>query len=1427
MSSHFKNYVLGIDVGSVSVKAALLDGAGNVIKATYDRHHGRPVETVSAALGRLFFDTAMKKELCVAVTGSGGKLLGQIFGVEFVNEVIAQARATEKFHPEIRTVIEIGGEDSKLITLKPSRSRKGKLDVEDFSMNASCAAGTGSFLDQQASRLGVSIEGEFSRLALKSKKPPRIAGRCSVFAKSDMIHLQQIGTPDYDIIAGLCYAFVRTFKSDIAKGKKLDKPVSFHGGVAANDAIIKAFRDVFKLSEAELIRPEYFAEMGAIGAALVAIEKKTGSDGFCGKYFGLIQRYLEGRTPPESLLAPLIKHPGEIPEASASRSYQIGEAGRLDAYIGIDVGSLSTNVVAVDSNGKVIAWRYLKTAGRPLEAVKQGMKEIGDEAGSFIRVVGIGTTGSGRYLTGDFVGADVVKNEITAQARAAIHYDKNVDTIFEIGGQDSKYVSIDGGVVVDFEMNKACAAGTGSFLEEQAEKLGLNIIDEFGNLAFEAKCPGCFGDRCTVFMETDLVCHQQQGISRDNLVAGLAYSIVLNYLNKVVGDRRIGDRIFFQGGVASNKAVVRAFEKVLDKKIIVPPYHDVTGAIGAAILAKEAVGREGGRNFKGFDLSNRTYKSEPFTCQGCANFCEVRKITFGEERPLYYGARCERYEINDEKKERAKSIPDLFSIRDRLLFAQYEEDKKKSVSQDAKRKRIGIPRVLQFYELFPFWYTFFKNLDFEVVLSPVTNPALIHESVENITADTCFPIKIIHGHILELARSRVDYIFFPAIINMKRSNPKMELNYNCPLVQAAPYIARGAAGHEAARSIRWITTPIFFQRGSRHIESVLNSIGKELGCGKADIRAAYRKAEEAQESFYRALKDAGREAISLIGKDKKAAVIMSRPYNGCDPAMNLGVPKKLRDLGVMAIPFDFLPLDEVDISDEHPNMFWRYGQRLIAGARFIKEHPELNAIYISNFKCGPDSFILHYVRKTFDKFPYLQLEIDEHSADAGVVTRLEAFFDSLENAKGKKEGVSKDKRALISKHTFKGRVIYVPYMSDHAFPISAGIRHFGMRTEILPESDDRTIEIGRRYSSGKECFPFAVTTGDILKKCWEKDFDPKRSAFFIPDANGPCRFGQYNRMHRIILDELGFKDVALFSPNSKTSYSEFGENAIAVRRMAWWAMVATDILQKLRAETRPYELVQGETNRVYADCLNRLTREFEQGAKALDPVMRSIKEEFARIPRDRSRRKPLIGVVGEIFVRVNRFSNDSILERIEALGGEAWLASFSEWIFYLNHRVMEDGLWDRNLPHFLEGFIKDWVQRYDEHRLLRPFRSMWYESLDEPPIKKVIDNAAPFLTPAFGGEAILSIGKAIEFIRHGASGIVNVMPFTCLPGMVVSAISKRIREELDNVPWLNITFDGQHETGTLTRLEAFLYQAKQYQERKSGAQMIADGRLES
>ncbi len=452
-------------------------------------------------------------------------------------------------------------------------------------MNTLCAAGTGSFLDQQASRLGLTIE-EFGQLALKSENPPRIAGRCSVFAKSDMIHLQQIATPDYDIVAGLCYALARNFKSNIGKGKTFAKPISFQGGVAANVGMRRAFMEVLEVSEGDLIIPKYFASMGAIGAILVTRETAGARKGWKG--LDGLTRYLSEQQEADTPLKPLSLSSRHLtPREPSVSSYAASEGGKIRAYLGIDVGSISTNLVVIDEEKRVLAKRYLMTAGRPIEAVRTGLQEIGEEIGDRLEIQGVGTTGSGRYLTADFVGADLVRNEITAQATAAIQIDPAVDTIFEIGGQDSKYISIDNGVVVDFEMNKVCAAGTGSFLEEQAEKLDISIKGEFGDLALSAEDPVRMGERCTVFIESDLVHHQQKGSEKDDLVAGLSYSIVQNYLNRVVGDRRIGNRIFFQGGTAFNKGVVAAFEKVLDKEIIVPENHDVTGAIGVAILARE------------------------------------------------------------------------------------------------------------------------------------------------------------------------------------------------------------------------------------------------------------------------------------------------------------------------------------------------------------------------------------------------------------------------------------------------------------------------------------------------------------------------------------------------------------------------------------------------------------------------------------------------------------------------------------------------------------------------------------------------------------------------------------------------------------------------------------------------------------------------
>jgi predicted CoA-substrate-specific enzyme activase len=511
---------LGLDVGSVSAKTVLIDEEMSVAEEHYTRTKGQPLETVLRVLTEILTRIPADRIRSVSVTGTAAKMIAELLGAEFVNEVIAQAKSTSHFHPEVKTIIEMGGEDSKLILIETTPGNGG-YRIQDFSMNTICAAGTGSFLDQQANRLHYTIE-EFSQLALKSKTPPRIAGRCSVFAKSDMIHLQQGATPDYDIVAGLCYALARNYKSNIAKGKTMITPVSFQGGVAANLGMRKAFFDVLELKEGEFIVPEHFASMGAVGAAFLTMENPAKRKKFEG--VERLRDYVSRPVTPDKSLDPLFLSAHHQKESRWEPLRGTPEGKRIPAYLGIDVGSISTNVVVTDENIKVLSKRYLMTAGRPIEAIRQGLKEVGEEVGHLVEIKGVCTTGSGRYLTGDYVGADVIRNEITAQATAAAFIDPEVDTIFEIGGQDSKYISLEHGAIVDFEMNKACAAGTGSFLEEQAEKLGISIKGEFGNLALGSPCPVSLGERCTVFMESDLVHHQQKGAKRDDLVAGLSSS---------------------------------------------------------------------------------------------------------------------------------------------------------------------------------------------------------------------------------------------------------------------------------------------------------------------------------------------------------------------------------------------------------------------------------------------------------------------------------------------------------------------------------------------------------------------------------------------------------------------------------------------------------------------------------------------------------------------------------------------------------------------------------------------------------------------------------------------------------------------------------------------------------------------------------------
>lgn len=1393
-------FLLGVDIGSVSLNTVILDSEHSVIEDYYDFIHGRPFNVLYERLQSVLRKYPLESIKGVAVTGSGGNLATELIGGVYVNEIIAQATSAGRLYPDAKTVIEIGGEDSKLIILEKDPLRNSSKLV-DFEMNSICAAGTGSFLDQQAKRIGVSIEDEFGALALKSVDPPRIAGRCSVFAKSDMIHHQQIATPLHDIVAGLCFALARNFRSNVARSREIKKPVVFSGGVAANAGIVRAFREVLDLDEQELIIPPYHASMGAIGAAMYASSEKLEMNHFGG--LEKLEKYISAASS-KYVSLPVLKTPDAIYDKSVKASQKI--KNRIPVYLGIDVGSLSTNVVLIDEFHNVIARRYLPTAGKPLEAIQKGLCEIYEEAGEKVVVVGAGTTGSGRYLTGDFIGADTIRNEITAQATAAIDFDPTVDTIFEIGGQDSKYISIDNGVIVDFEMNKVCAAGTGSFLEEQAEKLKISIVEEFGNMALSADAPVKLGDRCTVFMESDLNTFIQKGTRNENLVAGLAYSIVYNYLQKVVAHRRIGNRIFFQGGVTNNKAVVSAFQEVLGKKIIIPPHFDVTGAIGAAILAQRSMTKEQKTRFKGFGIRNASYDISRFTCQGCTNHCEIRRVKIsGEDKSLFYGGRCEKYETGDRKKA-VTDIPNLFRKRTEMLLEGYHEPVKPGLAT------IGIPRTLMvFYQQFPFWRTFFEQLGFSVVLSKVSDKTLVTKSIEVITAETCLPVETVHGHVMDLIEKGVDYIFIPFIVNAKFREGNRTFNCNCPWIQTYPFMVKAALKGKVDESKLLIPTLHFrfFERAL--VKEMTAFFSSRFGIDKNDIRKAVYHADGVQTRFERSLVELGRDIISKIPSGCRPVILLGRPYNSSDPHLNLGLIDKLIAQNVMPIPLDMLDLSPDNIFANYRNMYWPNGQKIIAAARYVARTDGLHAVYLSNFRCGPDSFILHYINEELKGKPFLHLEVDEHSADAGMITRIEAFLDSLQGTEKKSREEARIFRPRPSPPSPpKNRVLYFPYMNDAAYMIAAATRSTGVYSEVLPRQTDEDIAIGRKYTSSRECFPMICVTGSFIKKLMEPGADPSRMSFFMPDHNGPCRFGQYNHFHRILFDRLGFSEAELITPSNDTSYEDLtGEHGQKFRINAWKGFVAADFIRKIHREIRPYELKKGETDLVYDDAVKRLEKCIENGSGGLKKTLEEVASDFLSIRTDRGERKPVVAILGEIFMRDNAGCNGNLSNRLEDLGVEVVVGPFSEWVIYSTYRFTRDSRWKNDKKGIIRSRIQSAGQSLIADYLLKNIRKFTDHDKDIS-LHEMLRLCNRYVNEFYDGDPPIAMGSSVALAQRGVSGIAAILPFTCMPGTLIAAVSDSFRKDHNNIPFINIAYDGQDTISLDTRLQAFVFQVKEY-----------------
>ncbi|CCK78221.1 acyl-CoA dehydratase activase [Desulfobacula toluolica] len=1313
----------GIDLGYAAIKTAVVNARNQVVHTCYTLHRGDIMGVLAIHLEKIKEAFSVQDLKFGAVTGSGKRILKD--RVDSVNEVTALVEASRSLSTGSRSVVEIGAQTAKYITGLKEEDNKGIK----IAMNANCSAGTGSFLEEQISRLNLNLE-EYSAYTEKARSVPRIAGRCSVFAKTDIIHHQQGGVPVADILQGLAYAVVRNFRVSVMKQLPMECPILFTGGVANNRSIVRAFREELNLKETDLIIPEHFSAMGAIGAAVTARKEKLEARfQYLLESLSSSKRHtLPGRTNDGISLPPLVSYGLN----DARGMHDISSAFKPDQalYLGIDVGSTSTNLVLINPENEVVDFQYLRTKGDPVAAVNQGLNAFKNTFDPKMNIKGTGVTGSGRYLIGKMMGTDIIKDEITAQAKAAVNLNPEVDTIFEIGGQDSKFIRLKEGRVKDFQMNKVCAAGTGSFIEEQAKRFDIPVED-FGPTALNANHPVDLGERCTVFIETTVAAHLSREVSRTDLAAGLCYSVVKNYLNRVVGQKKIGNNILFQGGLAHNQGVINAFRAVLGKQIRIPRFFSVTGAMGAALLARESV--------EGTETGLRPQKPAsklPTAPPGKNRFSrEIQEIVFQGYAP----------------------------------------------SHDPLKKTVGMPRALFTFGMFSMFHTFFKALGFNVVLSEPSTKETIALAQEHAQDETCFPVKLVNGHIAQLIRQKVDYIFFPDLYTVFHPNSESRQNYGCAYMQIAFKMANHAMDLEKT-GITLLAPTIAFHLGKEFMSQSFTGLGSRLERGKNETMKALGAAMKAMQDCENRLILHREKVLETMAPDEKVFVLISKIYGVADPILNLGIPDRLSGMGYKVIPFFDLP--EGNIFREHPNMYWPFAQHILDPAYLIRTHPNLYAILLTHHGCGPDSVVSHFFSEIMSPKPFLNIEVDEHSSTVGVITRLEAFLNSISHIPAQTVGPMAD-YALAPSHSCinirpdiqslpQDMRLHLPNLSPYSQIFKEILTRQGICAKVMDPAGENSLNRGKRHTTSNEYYSLTALLGDVLETL-DREANPERAAFFIPQTEGAEVDGQYSRFVRTRLDGAGYEEAVLVSPFIEDAVSE---NPEELDRL-FTGLLAGDLIQLAPA---------GSRNSHLASLLD-LMRTGEVGLKDLTSLAETIGKEL----KVKAYKKQIF-VTGDPLLLFNDFLTGHHFSRLESMGYRLLYSPMSEYMLML---------W------------KDWIEQNGKEK-----RDMLRERIQNLADRiSVIDTALSGIGVfSSGPDRLASLANETLGFYAGANGryrmakcldlgpsidgIITVSPMYENTGISLNALSRGIPF---GKPLLNLTLDGNPNQADRNRIEAFLF----------------------
>ena len=1199
-------------------------------------------------------------------------------------------------------VVSIGGETMLLYRIAPSGA------IISVHSGNKCASGTGEFFLQQIRRMGLGVD-EAVSLAGEGE-PHRVAGRCSVFCKSDCTHALNKGIPAANIAAGLCRMMADKI-DELIKDMTFDA-MAIIGGGSLNTAVV----DILRSRYPGVVVPQYATVFEAYGAALWALENP------CEEFPQRIENICINDGHSISRHPPLTLSTGMVEFRESQRG--VAQAGD-SCVLGLDVGSTTTKAVLVRLNDKkIIAGVYFRTNGNPIEASRECYRDILLQInGMDVSIIGLGVTGSGRQIAGLHALTTDIINEIIAHATAAAFFDPQVDTIFEIGGQDAKYTYLTSGVPSDYAMNEACSAGTGSFLEEAAKE-SLNIdFSAIAEHALAAASPPNFTDQCAAFISSDIKRAAQEGIGRDDILAGLVYSVCMNYLNRVKGNRPVGKRIFMQGGVCYNRAVPVAMASLIRAHIVVPPEPGLMGAFGVAleVARRLETGQSSPQHFDLQELAAReAIREKSFICAGgsekCDRKCGITLWRIGDASYPFGGA-CNRYYNLRFKKEIQTADLDLVAVRQKLLFDVYgpaRHPHARTGEMAKPKKSVGINVSFLTYSLYPLFSNFFARLGFDIILSDRT-PTM--EGASRAQAAFCYPAAISHAAFYSLLDKKCDYIFLPHVAILPVPNVPT-YSKSCPVVQGEPYYLQSAFRREIERSGAKILAPVLkMQGGYGQAVSAFTGMAEALGVGESDAQRAFEYAVEKQIAFEKELRRIGRKALYVLAKeqDRFGVVLFGRPYNAFADNANMGIPHKIASRGVMCIPFDMLPADHYAVDRK---MFWAQGQKIMKAAQYVKDHRNLFAVFITNFSCGPDSFLLGYFRECMAQKPSLTLELDEHTADAGLDTRIEAALDIMTRYREPTgAGRRKTRPAFTAARVAFEPIPYVYSSSGqkyalndprvevvfpsmgvyHSLAAAAVLRGMGIDSRVVPLPDSDTLLTGRKNTTCKECLPYQVVVGSFLTWLKRARVPGKVTVFFLATGGGPCRLGQYYRAFEQLIVRNKIPDTAVLTLTDENQYAGMGSRTLL---KAWQGIVAADVFCDIgnmlavtaRDPISARQTLDSAWREVLAYLEGRLSVRFSKLLSWISLRLASIP--LARAPSE----IPVVSLVGEIFVRRDEFSRNNIVEFLQRHGFMVRIAPVSEFLCYGNHIVslgiaeMQFGLRDM-IKLRLTARIQEWWER--------------------------------------------------------------------------------------------------------------------------------------